>query len=163
MLGGGRERKAETVERCAVPWRHQGSSEQWVSLLSRGTFVAAMYAHGIALWAYAHGVGSVRTRSRSHFQEQMTAIHDPETASGSWIFIKQHRKSEKCSNIDEYGASRAENSSKSISNFLSIGTPPRPPDPTKCIQIGPNGRVTRQLRFSAQPQILPSSCHKTST
>lgn len=43
---------------------------------------------------------------------------------------------------------------QSANNFLSIGNPPRPQNPTKYIQIGPWVRVTRQIGFSARPHML---------
>ena len=42
---------------------------------------------------------------------------------------------------------------RSPSNFLSIGTPPRPQNPTEYIQIGPIRRITQNGGLSAQPHM----------
>ena len=109
---------------------------------------------------WAHGTGTMGMCSWSCFQEQMTPKQSPETAPWSWILIKQNRKYGKCLKIYGYGTSRAENSSKSISEQFPIDwDTSRTP---KSNQIYPNRAQrpdhapTRVLRTTPYPQVKES-------
>ena len=90
-------------------------------------------------WAYAHGTGSRGIRAEN------ISWRDPQDL-GFWIVkIRNHEKHRKWTNMPLPGLRIRPN--RSPGNFLSIGTPPRPPKSNKKLNIRP---LTLTSKFRSQ-------------